>query len=1061
MSKFNDKIIFQILDWESFDIKLDNGDSDSDDDDYNKYKKESYKFQIVLHGRTKDNKTVYARVDDYKPYFYIEIPMEWKKSKINTFIKTVKKKVFWKYRDELSGYMVVEKYKFLGFTDHTKFRFLKVIFNSYTGFRYYGYALNKPIHNYSLGKKPVKYKLYESNVEPMLRCMHIQNLEACGWVSIDVKKCGKFRKKPTINDINVFTKYSNLNRVEDTTILPLVIASFDIECTSGDGSFPQAWRDTDKIIQIGTTFSKYGESECFYKHIITLGSCDPIPGVDVESYNTERQVLLAWTKMINRTNPDILTGYNIFGFDYKYMSDRSKKLGIESNFSKLCRYVEKVEYNLSRSDKSNNENKFTPLITKELSSSALGNNKLTYFKMGGRVQVDLFKVVQRDYNLTSYKLDNVAATFIREKIKELKVFIVKKYKTYKTLIQTPNTYGLNIDGYITIYYNDGLTDNKYDDGKKFKIVGLTDTSIKVIGRINKKELGLGKYKVYWCQAKDDVTAADIFRLQKGSSADRAIVAKYCIKDCELVNKLIAKLQVITNNIGMANVCSVPLSYLFLRGQGVKIFSLVAKKCREKDHVIPVIRKKRPDNDEKKKSSQVAENDSEEEGGYEGATVFVPNTGVHFEPIPVLDYASLYPSSMIHRNLSLESLVLNKEYLDIPGYRYYTIKVRNKDVEKVINYGSSRKLLNMFSDNTYSPNSEYSDYYDDDINDKPDYKLYTFAQKEDGTLGILPEILAYLLKTRKDTKKLMKAEKDPFKKNIYNGLQLAYKITANSLYGQTGALTSSICCIPIAASTTATGRELLNAARLFAEHQFYRISEAILNKDYGLYEKRMNYLFEKDIDNLLGKDIMDELHKTNDIDYLQIFYEKCNVNDEDFINDKLGHKNKKDFMKYFYKNVGEVLKGKLIGPKTIYGDTDSVFLNYHIIDKKSGKKMVNQDALETAIKLGIYTGDLINFVLPYPHNLEYEKTFWPFCILTKKRYVGNLYEIDPHKFYQKSMGIVLKRRDNAPIVKIVCGGIIDKILNERSAENAIKFLQKTLKEILSNKYPLEKFIITKL
>ena len=32
---------------------------------------------------------------------------------------------------------------------------------------------------------------------------------------------------------------------------------------------------------------------------------------------------------------------------------------------------------------------------------------------------------------------------------------------------------------------------------------------------------------------------------------------------------------------MANVCSVPLAYIFLRGQGVKIFSLVSKECREK------------------------------------------------------------------------------------------------------------------------------------------------------------------------------------------------------------------------------------------------------------------------------------------------------------------------------------------------------------------------------------------------------------------------------------------------------------------------------------------------
>ena len=35
---------------------------------------------------------------------------------------------------------------------------------------------------------------------------------------------------------------------------------------------------------------------------------------------------------------------------------------------------------------------------------------------------------------------------------------------------------------------------------------------------------------------------------------RAIVAKYCVQDCALCNRLLIKLEMITNNIGMSNVC---------------------------------------------------------------------------------------------------------------------------------------------------------------------------------------------------------------------------------------------------------------------------------------------------------------------------------------------------------------------------------------------------------------------------------------------------------------------------------------------------------------------------
>lgn len=66
-----------------------------------------------------------------------------------------------------------------------------------------------------------------------------------------------------------------------------------------------------------------------------------------------------------------------------------------------------------------------------------------------------------------------------------------------------------------------------------------------------------------------------------------------------------KLDVITNNVGMGNVCHVPLDWLFLRGQGVKIYSLVSRQCRLEEFVIRVQNK-----------------GADEDKGYEGAVVLV-------------------------------------------------------------------------------------------------------------------------------------------------------------------------------------------------------------------------------------------------------------------------------------------------------------------------------------------------------------------------------------------------------------------------------------------------------
>ena len=88
----------------------------------------------------------------------------------------------------------------------------------------------------------------------------------------------------------------------------------------------------DRVIQIGTVAYRYGDKTSCSRHIITLGSCDPIPGCEVVACETETQVLLAWRDHMLDLDPDIVTGYNIFGFDYKYLCDRSIKLECYNEF---------------------------------------------------------------------------------------------------------------------------------------------------------------------------------------------------------------------------------------------------------------------------------------------------------------------------------------------------------------------------------------------------------------------------------------------------------------------------------------------------------------------------------------------------------------------------------------------------------------------------------------------------------------------------------------------------------------------------------------------------------
>ena len=120
----------------------------------------------------------------------------------------------------------------------------------------------------------------------------------------------------------------------------------------------------------------------------------------------------------------------------------------------------------------------------------------------------------------------------------------------------------------------------------------------------------------------------------------------------------------------------------------------------------------------------------------------------------------------------------------------------------------------------------------------------------------------------------------------------------------------------------------------------------------------------------------------------------------------------------------------------------------------------QNILQYNVTVGEQLSADFQKLLKPPHCLEWEKMFYPFIIFSKKRYVGNLYEHDVNKFKQKSMGIVLKRRDNANIVKIIYGGLINIILNKQDVTESLKFLDKSLNKLANGEYPLEELIVTK-
>ena len=144
---------------------------------------------------------------------------------------------------------------------------------------------------------------------------------------------------------------------------------------------------------------------------------------------------------------------------------------------------------------------------------------------------------------------------------------------------------------------------------------------------------------------------------------------------------------------------------------------------------------------------------------------------------------------------------------------------------------------------------------------------------------------------------------------------------------------------------------------------------------------------------------------------------------------------------------------------IVHNTDSVFFTFNLTNPETGEKIRGKPALEMTIEIAQEAAQLCTAYLKPPMGLAYEKTLMPFILLSKKRYVGMLYEDDPNDGYLKFMGLVLKRRDNCDLVKDVYGGILHHLMRA-DIPSAIQFLYDSLEQLIGGKVPMDKLAITK-
>ncbi|KAF5289112.1 hypothetical protein FQA39_LY15214 [Lamprigera yunnana] len=402
------------------------------------------------------------------------------------------------------------------------------------------------------------------------------------------------------------------------------------------------------------------------------------------------------------------------------------------------------------------------------------------------------------------------------------------------------------------------------------------------------------------EQKEDVHYSIITDLQNGDEQTRRRLAVYCIKDADLPLRILDHVKSFTNDIEMARVTGVPITSLLTKGEQVKVVAQLLRHSREAGYFMPT-HQYTPSTDQ-----------------YEGATVIEPVRGYYTDPIATLDFSSLYPSIMIAHNLCYSTL----------------LRPHMKD------------KLGLLPD---------------DITNTPSQNMFV---KSSIRPGLLPQILEQLLAARKRAKAALKDEKDPVMKAVLDGRQLALKISANSVYGFTGAQVGKLPCLEISGSVTAYGRSMIEQTRIEVE-QHYTVANG----------------FDKDA-------------------------------------------------------------------KVIYGDTDSVMVNFRV------------KTLERAMELGQEAAELISKKFVKPIKLEFEKVYFPYLLINKKRYAG-LYFTQTEKYDKMDCkGIETVRRDNCTLVVDIINTCLQKLLIHRDPDGAVMYAKQIISDLLQNNVDISQLVITK-
>jgi DNA polymerase elongation subunit (family B) len=663
-----------------------------------------------------------------------------------------------------------------------------------------------------------------------------------GWVKLPAKKYKKTHDTSFCQIEVEIDRKDIISLKEKQDMARFLQASWDIEVYSHDYTFPDPKKKENEIFQIATTFQFYGDNTPLIKHLLTLKKCDKITEKDVivEECKDEKQLIKKWIDLVQNMDPDIFYTYNGDSFDCVYLTKRATMLGIEKYLLKNLSRLQDIECKCD--------------IKKPefFSSSAYGDSEFFRMYIPGRLNYDLlihFKRGMKKYS--SYKLDFIANEILKQGKHDVSAKEIFKYyeSNNPKLLKKIGEYCLE-DTHLLQKLVDKqmiLTNIVQLANVTYVPIGFLTTrgqTIKVYSQLLRKARQMGfvvphtnfnedNYgiciKFYDANIFEEENIGDYIELDLGSLSDdidklnisnsSSTTSKY--KKSSKINCKIS--QILDDNTIIVLTDTEITKEYFNRKIKFKSNYYNSQRLWPAEDLL--------------------------EDGFTGACVLEAKSGMFTDNVAVLDFASLYPTIMISRNLCYSTFVFDDKYLDLPNTNYETI-AWNDQIEYKLRHtcegvGKSGKSKGQVCGkqaffeitNQNDTKSYFCRIHDpckktrssDEKCQKRDVSYsYTIVQahkNENGEIinkGVLPALLEELYSERKRVKREMaQAQKEGNKllADILDSTQLAIKVSLNSCYGFLGRGQGNLILKELGSIVTSVGRMLIEQSRDYAEGEF--------------------------------------------------------------------------------------------------------------------------------------------------------------------------------------------------------------------------------------------------